>query len=231
MKYLIVKITVLLLILIGCTLPESPPVNPQAAILITPLDDETCLDGVSINDTQSEVFFSWTPALDAISYEIILTNLFSLNQQIFSVKNNEISLILKKDEPYQWYVKSIGEEGSLSAESEIWKFYLAGDAIINFAPFPSDLISPESGSTITTDINNNITLSWKASDVDGDLHKFELYLDQKNPPTLTYDINYTQQEVFFEVEVEKNKTYYWKVIAFDISGNQSDSGVYAFRTN
>jgi len=57
MKYLIVKITVLLLILIGCTLPESPPVNPQAAILITPLDDETCLDGVSINDTQSEVFF------------------------------------------------------------------------------------------------------------------------------------------------------------------------------
>jgi hypothetical protein len=26
-------------------------------------------------------------------------------------------------------------------------------------------------------------------------------------------------------------TYYWKIIAVDANGNQSSSGVYAFRTN
>jgi hypothetical protein len=31
--------------------------------------------------------------------------------------------------------------------------------------------------------------------------------------------------------VVKNTTYYWKIIAIDANGNQSSSGVYAFRTN
>jgi hypothetical protein len=128
-------------------------------------------------------------------------------------------------------VRSIGEEGSIPTESTQWKFYLAGNATVNYAPFPAELISPRSGANVTPDINNLINLNWTASDVDQDLIRFEVYLDQTDATTLNNEIEYASQETIVEVEVENNKTYYWKIIAIDANGNQSSSGVYAFRTN
>ncbi len=214
----------------GCT-KTTTILNPQEVSLIEPLNDETCLDGISLNDSQSIVDFGWTRDPDSKSYELVITNLFSLKEQVYFAESNEISITLIKAEPYQWFVRSIGEEGSLPASSEKWKFYLAGDAIVNYAPFPAELIAPRSGSNITPDVNNQITLNWTASDVDGDLDRFELYLDDNDPPSLFTELTYTNEEVIFEIEVEKNKTYYWKVISIDINENQSESGIYAFRTN
>ncbi|MDC0515517.1 hypothetical protein OAN99_06865 [Flavobacteriaceae bacterium] len=102
---------------------------------------------------------------------------------------------------------------------------------MNYAPFPAELISPRSGANVTPDINNLINLNWTASDVDQDLIRFEVYLDQTDATTLNNEIEYASQETIVEVEVENNKTYYWKIIAIDANGNQSSSGVYAFRTN
>jgi hypothetical protein len=76
-----------------------------------------------------------------------------------------------------------------------------------------------------------ITLSWNASDVDGDLAQFEVYLDQTDATTRIETIDYQAQETSLDVEVENNATYYWKIIAIDANGNQSNSGVYSFRTN
>jgi hypothetical protein len=68
-------------------------------------------------------------------------------------------------------------------------------------------------------------------DVDGDLAQFEVYLDQTDASTRIETIDYQAQEISLAVEVEKGVTYYWKIIAIDANGNQSNSGVYAFRTN
>jgi len=189
------------------------------------------LDGTSLNDTQSNVDFSWSTATDAVSYEVVVTNLLTQSSQTFTAVSNQTTLALTKAEPYSWRVRSIGEEGSTPSESEQWKFYLAGDAVVNYAPFPSELISPRSGANITPNINNLITLSWNASDVDGDLAQFEVYLDQTDASTRIETIDYQAQEISLAVEVEKLFTYYWKIIAIDANGNQSNSGVYAFRTN
>ena len=128
-------------------------------------------------------------------------------------------------------VKSFGEAGSVPSESVQWKFYLAGDAIVNYAPFPAELISPQSGANITPDINNLVTLIWNASDVDGDLSQFEIYLDESDASTLNTTLEYQSEEESIEVEVKNNTAYYWKIIAIDNNKNQSSSGVYAFRTN
>ena len=144
---------------------------------------------------------------------------------------NQTTISLTKAEPYSWKVKSIGEVGSTPAISEQWKFYLAGDAIVNYAPFPAELLSPRSGANVTPGVNNLITLNWTSSDVDGDLDRFEVYLDQTDASTLVESINYQADETSVEVEVEDDSTYYWKVISIDANGNQSISGVYAFRTN
>jgi hypothetical protein len=76
-----------------------------------------------------------------------------------------------------------------------------------------------------------VTLNWICSDVDGDLESFEVYLDQADGSTLITTLDYQASETTIELKVENNATYYWKVIAIDANGNQSSSGVYAFRTN
>ena len=211
--------------------PEAQILNPLASSLLAPANNETCLDGTSINDTQSSVDFSWSNAQNALSYEIIITNLLTQAKETFTSNVNQTSITLIKAEPYSWKVKSIGGVGSTPSESEQWKFYLAGDGIVNYAPFPAELIFPRSGKNVTPGVNNLITLSWTTSDVDGDLLKFEVYLDDNDASTLIESIDYVEDNTSVEIEVQNNTKYYWKIISIDANGNQSNSGVYAFRTN
>jgi len=231
MKKIVLLFGGLILLLISCAQEDPIPIEPGVASLISPANNETCLDGTSLNDTQSNVSFSWSAASNAISYEVIISNLQSQSSQTYTAPSNQTTIALTKAEPYSWIVKSIGEDGSTPSESEQWKFYLAGEGTINYAPFPSELISPRSGANITPDINNLVILNWNGSDVDGDLESFKVYLDQNDATTLNTTIPFQNNNNSIEVEVENNATYYWKVVAIDANGNQSSSGVYAFRTN
>ena len=67
--------------------------------------------------------------------------------------------------------------------------------------------------------------------MDGDLNSFEVYLDQTDGTTLNQTLDYQENQIQLEVVVENNRVYYWKIVAIDTNGNQSSSGVYAFRTN
>ena len=219
------------IIILNSCAQDPIPLEPGVASLLSPANNETCLDGTSLNDTQSNVSFSWSAASDAISYEVVISNLLTQSSQTYTPPSNQTIIALTKAEPYSWIVKSIGEEGSTPSESEQWKFYLAGDAVTNYAPFPSELISPRSGANITPDINNLVILNWNGSDVDADLESFEVYLDQNDGTTLNTTLDYQAQDTSIEVEVQNNTAYYWKIIAIDANGNQSSSGVYTFRTN
>jgi len=221
---------ILVLLLVHCQKTELPA-DPGVANLISPVDKETCLDGVSINDTQSNVNFVWGTATGALSYELEIANLLTQSTQLYSSDTNELSIALSKAEPYSWSVRSIGETGTTPSVSDPWKFYLAGDAVVNYAPFPAELITPRSGANTTPDINNLVILRWTADDVDDDLNRFEVYLDTTDGTTLNQEIGYLAQETQLEVEVENNTVYYWKIVAIDLNGNQSSSGVYTFRTN
>ena len=231
MKKNILLLTGLIVLLNSCTPEEPIPLNPSAPNLISPANEETCLDGISINDSQSNVEFRWSSAANTISYELVVTNLLTQSSQIFPSTSNQTTIALSKSEPYNWSVKSIGEVGSVPSQSIQWKFYLAGDAVINYAPFPSELISPRSGANVTPDINKLIELNWNALDVDDDLAQFEVYLDKSDATTLIKTLEFQTEEVSIEVEVENNTTYFWKIIAIDTNQNNSSSGVYSFRTN
>jgi hypothetical protein len=231
MKKIVLLFGGLILLLSSCAQEDPIPIEPGVASLISPANNETCLDGTSLNDTQSNVSFSWSAASDALSYEVIISNLLTQSSQTYTAPSNQITIALTKEEPYGWYIRSIGEEGSTPSESEQWKFYLAGDATINYAPFPSELIAPRSGVNITPDIDKLVVFRWNAADVDGDLERFEIYLDQTDASTLNSTLDYQSNDTSIEIEVENNATYYWKIIAIDTNGNQSSSGVYSFRTN
>ena len=61
--------------------------------------------------------------------------------------------------------------------------------------------------------------------------QFEIYLDTTDGNTLINTIDFESTTTSIDVSVENNTIYYWKVVATDAEGNQSDSGVYSFRTN
>jgi len=210
----------------------TPPVilQPQTPVLTFPLNDEPCLDTTVVDETQSIVNFQWNKATNALSYEIDLTNLTTAVEQNFTTTTNAIALALESTEPYGWKVTAIGENGSNPAESVTWRFYLPGPAEVNYAPFPPELTSPNSGSTVTP-VNDLVVLQWNCSDADNDLSSYEVYIDQENATTLLQTIEHESITTALDVAVDRNVVYYWKVIATDAEGNKSDSGVYSFRTN
>ena len=135
---------------------------------------------------------------------------------------------LSKSEPFRWRVTAQGETGSTPAQSQLWKFYLAGDAQINYAPFPPDLVSPKSGANVFA-VNNEVALTWSTSDVDNDLSSYKVYFDNVDGSTLLGTYDHSTETTTTAVSVSSNTLYYWKVIAIDSNGNESDSGVYTFR--
>ena len=123
-----------------------------------------------------------------------------------------------------------GEEGSNDASSDSWKFYLASSGIINYAPFPTELLAPRSGTTVTP-LDGEIILSWAGSDVDGDLDYYELYLDETDASTFIKQIDAISTTTETSIEVQSETAYSWKIIAVDSNGNKSNSGIYTFRTD
>ena len=92
MKKIVLLFGGFILLLSSCA-PEDPiPVEPGVASLISPANNETCLDGTSLNDTQSNVSFSWSTASDALSYEVIISNLLTQTSQNFLEKNHRAEL-------------------------------------------------------------------------------------------------------------------------------------------
>jgi hypothetical protein len=59
MKEIVLLFGGFILLLSSCA-KDPIPVEPGVASLISPANNETCLDGTSLNDTQSNVSFSWS---------------------------------------------------------------------------------------------------------------------------------------------------------------------------
>lgn len=213
--------------------PTPEPViilQPTAAVLTFPANEEPCLDTTAVNENQSSVAFRWNAGENVSSYELTLTNLAANSQQRYTSSGTELSLTLVHSEPYSWKVTSQGQSGSNPAESATWRFYLAGPAQENYAPFPAELTTPVSGSTVTP-IDGYIQLQWICSDVDDDLTSYQVFLDTENASTLLQSVAYESSTTAVDVAVNNDTIYYWKVIALDEKGNESNSGVYSFRTN
>jgi len=74
----------------------------------------------------------------------------------------------------------------------------------------------------------DVTLRWEATDPDGDTLKFDLYFgEQSNPPLLKSNLT---TKYYGPLELEDDKTYYWKVVAKDPDGKTATSPVWSFST-
>jgi hypothetical protein len=101
--------------------------------------------------------------------------------------------------------------------------------VVNYAPFPAELKTPASGSTVTLS-DGKATFTWEGTDPDsGDTLSYTVYVDKvdgKQTPTSALS-NLSAQTA--DVELEADTTYYWRVKTSD-GTNASYSIVYSFKT-
>ena len=206
------------------------PTPPGKATLVAPANNKTCETGTSVSSTQSTVTFSWNASANTNTYDVRITN---LNTNAATNKNGvsttSTTATLNKGVPYSWRVTSKNTTTTTTTPSDLWKFYLAGDGVVNYAPFPAELKTPASGSTISL-TDGKATFSWEGTDPDSnDTLTYTLYVDTvdgKQTPSTSLS-NLSDESV--DVELEAATTYYWRVKTSD-GTNASYSIVYSFKT-
>ena len=206
------------------------PTPPGKATLVAPANNKTCETGTSVSSTQSTVTFSWNASANTNTYDVRITN---LNTSVATNKNGvsttSTTATLNKGVPYSWRVTSKNTTSTTTTPSDLWKFYLAGDGVVNYAPFPAELKTPASGSTISL-TDGKATFSWEGTDPDAnDTLTYTLYVDTvdgKQTPSTSLS-NLSDESV--DVELDAATTYYWRVKTSD-GTNASYSIVYSFKT-
>ncbi|MDA7730870.1 hypothetical protein N8867_01600 [Flavobacteriaceae bacterium] len=211
--------------------PVDPPTPPGKATLVAPANNKTCETGTSVSDTQSTVAFSWNASASTNTYDVRITN---LNTSTATNKNGvsatSTTATLDKGVPYSWKVTSKNTQTTTTTGSDTWKFYLAGDGVVNYAPFPAELKTPASGSTVTLS-DGKATFTWEGTDPDSaDTLSYTVYVDTtdgKQTPTTALS-NLSAQTA--DVELEAATTYYWRVKTSD-GTNASYSLINIFKIN
>ncbi|MGY3212682.1 hypothetical protein [Mucilaginibacter sp. HD30] len=204
----------------------APP--PTKAVLIAPAQNELCTQGTVVSAAESTVTLQWNAASNAQGYELNIKDLEAGTTTSRLTTATQLSITLKRNTPYSWYVKSGSSLTTATAQSDVWKFYNAGPAAVNYAPFPADLIAPDLGQSITA-VGGKIAISWAGNDVDNDIESYDVYLsDATTPALLTSGVT---KNTLNDIAVVSGKQYYWKVVTKDKKGNKSESSINYFRVN
>lgn len=77
-------------------------------------------------------------------------------------------------------------------------------------------------------IKKRINLSWQCTDPEGDYIVYAIWFGETNPPPL-YKTGHFQTSID-PGELEYKKTYYWKIVAKDVEGNETEGPVWSFST-
>jgi hypothetical protein len=207
----------------GSTPTPTPNPEPKAATLIFPDNNSTCVEGIVLSLDNNRITFQWSEAENADSYTLTIRNITNGTELNKESKTNEAAVLLDRGTPYQWFVVSKSSSTTATATSATWKFFNAGDGIINYAPFPAEAVAPARGEQIQS--AGTVTLEWAADDVDDDITGFDIYVDTSSDftaaPTST-------EENTLDITVASGQTYFWKVITFDSAGNNSQSEIFEF---
>lgn len=213
--------------LFSCGGNDDTPPAPQGANLVFPQENSECTTGVSVNDALSQVTFEWQASANTDSYTLNVVNLETNVPQTISTAATSASLSIEKGAPFSWSVTSLNSSTNQMATSATWLFYNAG-AQTSYAPFPAQLVSPLSGSTVQKSISNEVVLEWSGADVENDITSFELFFSDQNPPITSLGTT-DSSTMDFTVSVSSDTVYFWQIITTDEAGHTSNSGVFEFR--
>ena len=207
--------------------PPTTVPTPAASTLTLPLNNTACLSGVNGDANNATISFSWQAAANTETYDLVVKNLISAQQTTYNLSATTKDIVLSKTQPYSWWVVSRSGKTTSTAQSAVWKFYVAGNPTSSYAPFPATIVAPVANSNIVSGGTGqvNVVLQWDATDIDNDIAFYAVYLDNKDASTKIISSVVTKTT---SLSLASGKTYYWRVVTTDSAGNSSDSGIYSF---
>lgn len=232
-KSLIYFILSLVILNVACSKDDNENATSEIGELnlASPLENSTC-EGNSISSTKCEVTLEWEELSNAGSYTLTLINLETNKVRLIQndIKTTTYKVTLDRNVPYSWKITSADKvTRAINNVSPVWKFYTsAGESVVNYAPFPADLITPIQDKIVTA-VDGKITLKWFGSDTDSNGLKYTVYLDKvdgmQTPATELTNIEGTQTSV-----TVTSGLYYWRVKTSDGSSS-SFSQIVSFTVN
>lgn len=217
-------IILLLIFCIGCR--KDPEPLPGKAPLLFPRNNEICADGLIISASRSKILFKWEASTNTDSYVLSIKNLESGQISTHVTDKTQLEIELDRNLAYSWFILSKNTKINKEISGDIWKFYNPGPAQTSFSPFPAELIAPRYGEVIPP-ATTTVTLRWAATDPDGDIDSYDVYLGNTNVPVLYKSA--LKLPILSDLVLDRNKTYYWKINTRDLKGNRSNSDVYVFK--
>ncbi|RVT80067.1 hypothetical protein EOD40_02850 [Flavobacterium sufflavum] len=204
---------------------DSTDTAPIAPNLIAPENNILCIDN-SVN-------FQWNIPVavnnTSTSYQIQIAKDSQFSQIVKSAEgtSNSQTIALEKNTAYYWRIKATDNQSLLSEYSTTFKFYTAGEAVINHLPFLPELVQPTINSVFNT---TTAKLSWTAVDVDKtDILTYDVYFGTVNPPTSKISENLAVTTL--DVTLNPSKEYFWKVVVKDNKGGETTGQIWKFKTN
>ncbi len=188
----------------------TPPV-PAQVTLTSPANG-------AINQSTAPTL-TWSASSNATAYDVYLgtSNPPGLFGSVTAGTSLTVSPALNASTTYYWNVIAKNSTGSAPASST-WSFTTAPPA-----PTQVSLTSPVSGAT---NQSTTPTLTWSASN---NATAYDLYLGTTNPPAM-YAQNLSSTSFAVSTALNAGTTYFWQVVAKDISGSAPASAVWSFTT-
>jgi len=207
--------------------PDPIPV-PEPSLLLAPSNLNTCNSATRINDLERQVRFQWTATLNTESYNLVVQNTLTGEQQTITTYLLTESIVLTSGTPYQWYVISKSSLTLAEGKSSIWHFYLEGNPQESHFPFPAILLVPSDELIVSLNASNAFTFEWEGNDLDNDIQRYDFYLGTSSSSLNKEREAITSQQV--TLVLIPNTIYFWQIISKDLQGNRSTSEIYQFQT-
>ena len=223
MKRIATYLIVLTVFLVGC---KKPIPAPEAAILVAPEDNVSCLY-VPVNTSTANVVFSWQEALNTDSYILNIRNESTGIETSTTTENTSLRLTLSRGVIYQWKVVSISDASDEETESNTRYFFLEAQQQSSHLPFPARLLNPQADEIIQLS-NGNASFSWEGADLDNDIASYTLLLGLDENSLQEIVTNHTPSS--FTTALEAETSYYWQVVTIDSEGSRSNSDRRYFET-
>ncbi|MDP8239543.1 MAG: SUMF1/EgtB/PvdO family nonheme iron enzyme [Candidatus Hatepunaea meridiana] len=189
---------------------------PEAPTVLSPVDEAT--------DQMIYLGLSWEccdPDNDLITYEVYLGTTGNPSR----VERNLDTCYyepedIEYDQTYYWKIAAMDDHGH-SIESAVWSFTTAENLPpeLPFNPSPEDR---------AIDQPIDVVLSWECSDPYGDPLTYEVYfgISEEDMERVSSD----QDETSFDPEDFEYLPYYWKVVANDGHGLETEGPVWSYAT-
>jgi len=197
--------------------PTNPAPNEPSSP--TPSDEDTT-DGTGPTLTWE----ASDPDNDDLTYDVYLGTSSSPPSEASDISSKSYEPgSLEKGTTYYWKVEVTDQDGA-TTEGPVWSFTTPSSE--NQSPNEPSSPSPFDGAT--TD-GTSPTLTWEASDPDGDDLTYDLYFGTSSSPSLeTSDLS---SKKYDPDALQNGTTYYWKVKATDPEGAVTEGPVWSFTTS